>query len=121
MVRALRHWFVIRVMLYSPLRMGGSATLHAIGPGALGHLQAADLAEKSAERAVRVASCEFLHASILWMVGTNARRYVHLQEPFQPQGSTNIYRLPRFASIMIYYLIWEESSDTSTCTRRTLS
>jgi len=38
-------------------------------------LQAADLAEKSAERTVRVASCEFLHASILWMVGTNARRY----------------------------------------------
>lgn len=37
--------------------------------------QAADLAEKSAERTVRVASCEFLHASILWMVGTNARRY----------------------------------------------
>ena len=37
-------------------------------------LQAADLAEKSPERAVRVASCEFLHATILWMVGTNARR-----------------------------------------------
>ena len=37
-------------------------------------LQAADLTEKSPERAVRVASCEFLHATILWMVGTNARR-----------------------------------------------
>ena len=37
-------------------------------------LQAADLAERSTERPVRVAACEFLHASILWMVGTNARR-----------------------------------------------
>ena len=45
-------------------------------------LQAADLAEKSTERAVRVAACEFMHASILWMVGTNARRY-NLQEPLQ--------------------------------------
>jgi hypothetical protein len=36
--------------------------------------QAAELAEKSAERATRVAACEFLHAAILWMVGTNARR-----------------------------------------------
>lgn len=37
-------------------------------------VQAAELAEKSAERATRVAACEFLHATILWMVGTNARR-----------------------------------------------
>lgn len=36
--------------------------------------QAAELAERSTERATRVAACEFLHASILWMVGTNARR-----------------------------------------------
>ena len=36
--------------------------------------QAADLAERSTERATRVAACEFLHASILWMVATNARR-----------------------------------------------
>ena len=30
-------------------------------------LQAADLAEKSTDRAVRVSACEFLHASILWV------------------------------------------------------
>ena len=31
---------------------------------------------------MRVASCEFLHASILWMVGTNARRCTCLPHPF---------------------------------------
>jgi hypothetical protein len=36
--------------------------------------QAAELAERSASRAARVAACEFLHAAILWITGTNARR-----------------------------------------------
>ena len=36
--------------------------------------QAAELAERSASRPARVAACEFLHATLLWVTGTNARR-----------------------------------------------
>ncbi|KAK9829312.1 hypothetical protein WJX72_005143 [[Myrmecia] bisecta] len=49
--------------------------------------QAAELAEKSADRATRVAACEFLHAATLWMIGTNAGRPLpaHEEEEYKAE------------------------------------
>ncbi|KAK9826371.1 hypothetical protein WJX81_003941, partial [Elliptochloris bilobata] len=48
--------------------------------------QVADMAERSPDRQARVAAVECLHAVILWMVGTNAKRAPGKdQEDFQPR------------------------------------